>query len=345
MNKVREDDNGMDMDEEETDNDTEDDGQEEGGEDDEDTDKEGGEEEDEGDEDEEEEDGDKEDEDEVVETGEETRDGTILSHILNITALCHRGESVSQMEIHAHQPQASSCLNNNDEICIAVQAQDLNALPSKSSLHITGRPAKANGIAVAAITQLVNNGICFLFDERYELNGVEIDRSRYVGVTSLMKGYASLTSGKAHWLENAGWYHAQETGRQTDANGYFDFNVPLKMLLGFFEDYNKIVVNAKHELILRRANTDNNAIIQTEAEEFKISLIKVEWLFPHVRVADHIKIPILNLIKADKTLTLPFCTWTLYEYPMLPTTTRRVRRENLFGIGEASLCHLRLPDQ
>jgi len=197
-------------------------------------------------------------------------------------------------------------------------------LPSKSSLHITGRHTKANGIAVAATTQLVNNGICFLFDElRYELNGVEIDRSRYVGLTSLMKGYASLTSGKAHSLVNAGWYHAQETGRQTDANGYFDVNIPLKMLIGFSEDYNKIVVNARHELILRRTNT-NNAITQTEAEEFQISLIKVEWLLPHVRVADHIKIPLLNLIKADRTLTLPFRTWTLYEYPMLPTTTRHV---------------------
>jgi len=51
MNKVREDDNGMDMDEEEADSDTEDDDQEEGEEeDDEDTDKEGGQEEDEGDE-------------------------------------------------------------------------------------------------------------------------------------------------------------------------------------------------------------------------------------------------------------------------------------------------------
>jgi len=90
------------------------------------------------------------------------------------------------VEIHAHKPQASSSLNNNDEIeiRIAVQAQDLNVLPSKSSLHITGRLTKANGVAVAATTQLVNNGICFLFDElRYELNGVEIDRSRYVGLT------------------------------------------------------------------------------------------------------------------------------------------------------------------
>jgi len=96
--------------------------EEEGEEDDEDTDKERGEEEDEGDEDGEEEEGDEEDEDEAVESVRETEDGTILYHddILNITAPCHRDESVSQVEIHAHQPQASSSLNNNDEILIAV---------------------------------------------------------------------------------------------------------------------------------------------------------------------------------------------------------------------------------
>jgi len=114
INQIREDDNRMDVDEE-ADNGTEDDDdedtdQEEGEEeDDEDTDKAGGEEEDEGDEDGEEEEGDEEDEDEAVESEGETKDGTILSHddILNITAPCHRDESVSYVEIHAHQPQAS----------------------------------------------------------------------------------------------------------------------------------------------------------------------------------------------------------------------------------------------
>ena len=50
----------------------------------------------------------------------------------------------------------------------------------------------------------------------------------------------------------------------------------------------------------------------------------MEWLLPHVRVADHIKIPLLNPIKADKILTFTFRTWTLYENPILPTTTRHV---------------------
>jgi len=164
-----------------------------------------------------------EEEDEAIESDGKTEDGTFLSqdHTLNITVPCHRDESVSHVEINAHQRQASSSLENNEEICIAVQAQDLNMLPSKSSLNITGRLTKANEIAVVATTQLVNNGTSFLFDElRYELNGVEVDRCRHVGLTSLMKGFASLTSSKVRSFKNAGWNDARETGGQTDANGY-----------------------------------------------------------------------------------------------------------------------------
>ena len=35
------------------------------------------------------------------------------------------------------------------------------------------------------------------------------------------------------------------------------------MSLGFAEDYRRIIVNGKHELILARTNTDTNAVIQT----------------------------------------------------------------------------------
>lgn len=245
--------------------------------------------------------------------------------ILSVLEPMHFSEAIAHMEIHAHQPYASSTFNNSDEIRIAVQNQDVYVLPSHSTLHIIGRLTKADGSAAAASTALVNHGICFLFEElRYELNGVEIDRNKHVGLTSLMKGYVSLTPSQKHALENAGWFKVEETGKQTDANGYFDVNIPLKLLLGFLEDYNKIVVNAKHELVLTRSNTDHNAIVQTTAEEYKLKLTKVEWLLPYVRASDQHRIPLLNLIKTDKSLTLSFRTWALYEYPMLPTTPKHI---------------------
>ena len=131
MNRVDEDDHVMDLDEEKEDEDIEGDAdgetdKEESEEEvDEDTDEEEGGEEDERGKDEEEEEGDEENEDEAVEGEGEAEDSTILSHydIFNITAPCHWDESVSHVKIHAHQPQASSSLNNNDEIRIAVQGE------------------------------------------------------------------------------------------------------------------------------------------------------------------------------------------------------------------------------
>jgi len=117
-----------------------------------------------------------------------------------------------------------------------------------------------------------------------------------------MKGYARLTRSQKHSLENAGWFDVDATGEQTDAKGYFDVNIPLKLLLGFCEDYNKIVVNVKHELVLTRSNTDHNAIMQSEPADYKMTLSKVEWLVPYVRASDHHRIRLLNLIKTDKAL-------------------------------------------
>ncbi|KYQ53253.1 hypothetical protein ALC60_07616, partial [Trachymyrmex zeteki] len=94
---------------------------------------------------------------------------------------------------------------------------------------------------------LGNNCVDFLFDEiRYELNGMEIDRNRNVGITSTLKNYVTVSSDKRVILRNAGW------DAQTTAAGYFNFCVPLYVLLGFCEDYRRVVINARHELILIR---------------------------------------------------------------------------------------------
>lgn len=232
-------------------------------------------------------------------------------------------ESIEHYEIHAHQPYATSSFNNSDEIRIAVQHQDLCILPSKSSLHVHGRLVKADGTA-ATTTNLVSNAVGHLFDEvRYELNAVEIDKSKNVGLTSLMKGYISLNPGQSVTLENAGWISGDS--KLTDDNGYFDVSIPLSLILGFAEDYRKIIVNAKHELILTRAKTDNNAVVQTgAAEEFKIVINKVEWLIPYVTVSNQQKITLLRFLEKDPIISMSFRTWELYEYPLLPQTQAQV---------------------
>ncbi|CAB0043787.1 unnamed protein product [Trichogramma brassicae] len=193
-----------------------------------------------------------------------------MADILEIRSDVMFDESVSHYEVHAHQPYTSGNFNNNDEIRISIQHQELNLLPSRSSIHISGRITREDG-AHATNAVLVNCGICHLFDDiRYELNAIEIDRCKNAGLTSVMKGSPSFNkSHNDNVLANAGWIWEDYDGNikhVEDDNGYFDVFIPLSMILGFAEDYPKIIVNMKHELILTRARTDLNAVLQTQRE-------------------------------------------------------------------------------
>ncbi|XP_044590788.1 uncharacterized protein LOC123269258 [Cotesia glomerata] len=172
--------------------------------------------------------------------------------------------------------------------------------------------------------------ICHMFEEiRSELNAVEIDTCKNVGITSLMKNYVSQSQGRGNIMENAGCLtHA--ANKLTDADGYFDISIPLSFILGFAEDNNRIIINAKHELILIRANSDINAYIHKltaatdVANRVKIVLNKVEWNVPYITMSDKPKIQALNFISNDPAIPLSFSTWQLYEYPLLPRTTKHV---------------------
>ena len=84
-----------------------------------------------------------------------------------------------------------------------------------------------------------------------------------------------MTYDKALIALNAGWNTRSDT-----EEGYFNFCVPLNMMLGFCEDYKRIVVNARHELILIQARNDNY-LVGSPVTEPEIQLFKVQWRMPH----------------------------------------------------------------
>jgi len=90
------------------------------------------------------------------------------------------------------------------------------------------------------------------------------------GITSTLKNYVTVSSDRSVILRNAGW------DAQTIAAGYFNFCVPLYILLGFCEDYKRVVINARHELILIRARNDNNCLMGDPATEPMFELFKVQ---------------------------------------------------------------------
>ncbi|XP_018403795.1 PREDICTED: uncharacterized protein LOC108780539 [Cyphomyrmex costatus] len=218
-------------------------------------------------------------------------------------------DRIVKIETHTYNPYANTTFGYSDEIRIPIQHQDLYTLPCESVLYIEGKFVKKQKEGSTNQTpKLTNNCVAFMFDEiRYELDGVEIDRNRNVGITSTIKNYNSLTAERNKTLENAGWKIALSLDllldRSITTSEEFNFCVPLNTLLGFCEDYKCIVINARHELVLIRARNDNNYVIASDTEEFTLTLSKVQWKMPHMILNDVNKLSLLRTL--ERTISHP----------------------------------------
>jgi len=116
-----------------------------------------------------------------------------MADILNIGGKSIFDDRVVKIEIHMYNPYANTMFEQSDEIRIPVQQQNLYTLPCESFLYVEGKLTVKRGNDESQTT-LGNNSVAFMSDEiRYELNGVETDRNRNVGITSTIKNYVSLT--------------------------------------------------------------------------------------------------------------------------------------------------------
>lgn len=239
-------------------------------------------------------------------------------------------ETVWEKEYHTHQPYASSKLENSDEIRIPIHQQDVYTLPCESYLYIEGRVHKKDG-SIGTTVPFINNAMAFLFEEiRYEISGITVDSTKRVGIASTLKGMVSLTPTEINALKTAGWLKPQNDEvlvSTPNVNGYFDFCIPLRLLLGFMEDYRRIIINVKQEIVLLRTSLDDDLIIAPTGTtraglEWKLSLEKIAWRVPHLRLSDSHKLQLLKQLNSDRDIVMPFRSWEMHEYPMLPTTQR-----------------------
>ncbi|XP_036140849.1 uncharacterized protein LOC118644963 [Monomorium pharaonis] len=242
-----------------------------------------------------------------------------MSNILNIGGEPIFVDSIVKIETHTYNPYANTTFGYSDEIRIPIQQQDLYTLACESFLYVEERLVmKKKDDKDKDEINLGNNCVAFMFDEiRYELNGVEIDRNRNVGITSTLKNYVSLSYDKAVIMQNARWEFSYNL-----PEGYFNFCVPLSVLLGFCEDYKRVIVNARHELILIRTRNDNNSIVGNSTAQPEIELFKVQWRMPHVTLNEVNKLSLLRALESGQCLSMSFRSWDLYEYPLLQSTTK-----------------------
>lgn len=240
--------------------------------------------------------------------------------ILDIKNSPIEDDTVTNIQYHSYNPYTTS-FSNNDEIRIIIQQQDIYVLLSESYIYLECTVTKDATTADAANAKFINNFPAFLFDEiRYELNNFEIDKSKYPGITSIMKGYPSFSSQDLTHLRISGWNINSD---EEAIDGHYNFCIPLKTIFGFAEDYKKILMNCKHELILTRSRTNKNIFVgNSEAIDFKI--VKIQWRMPHVQVSDSSKLHLLKYIEKKLPIQLNYRSWELYEYPVLPSTDRHI---------------------
>lgn len=242
--------------------------------------------------------------------------------ILNVTQRPVWDTSISNAEKHTHQPYANTTFKNNDVIRIPIENEDVYTFPWDSLIYIEGKVLKPDGTAPSTTAKFVNNGIMFLFDEiRYEIGGKTIDSVRNPGITTTMKGYLSYNKNESLRLQNAGW-SPLETNDLIDSNGYFNVCIPLRMVLGFAEDFRKILLNVKQELILIRSSSDVNAFILPEADttNLTVELTQVSWKIPHIAVSDAERLKLLKLLQKNVSMDMAFRRWELHEFPLLQQT-------------------------
>lgn len=242
-----------------------------------------------------------------------------MTSIINVLEKPESDESIIKKDYHTYHPFIQS-FNNNDEIRISIQNQDLYLLPNESYIYVEGTVTSQDGSFIAKTLKMKSNIVPYLFDEiRYEINGIEIDRTRHLGISNTIKNIVSMTPSDSTMSENASWNNMKPITLDTPT---FNYYIPLKSLLGFAEDFNKILLNCKHELILLRTKTEKGFITSTVANtKPMLNITNVSWRIPHIHLSDSSKLSMMKIIKSGVTIPLAFRSWDTHFYPKLPADT------------------------
>ena len=107
---------------------------------------------------------------------------------------------------------------------------------------------------------------------------------------------------------NAGWAQNKAIDL-TLVTSYFIFCVPLKMIPGFAEGFNKTILNSKHELILLHSKYDTQKFGSGIASE-KMKM----------KLADAFKLEIFTTVSSCRSLNISFRIWNTYYYNSQGTT-------------------------
>lgn len=94
------------------------------------------------------------------------------------------------------------------------------------------------------------------------------------------------------------------------------------MWFGFCDDYRKIIVNCKNELILNRSRNTINCTrggnAAADAARVTLTIMKIQWKMPHITLSDSVKLGIMNYLSKTRKITIQYRSMDMMEYPTLP---------------------------
>lgn len=242
-----------------------------------------------------------------------------MSEILSVGSMPVQDTAIVKKQFHTYSPYTSS-YGANDEVRIAIQSQDLYILPSESHILMEVQVARKEGAAHAQVAGAwATNAEGYLFSEmRYEINNVEIDRIKNPGLTSNMKKLTACPNGFKRLANASLRYNGQAVTAATH-----QFMIPLRELFGFCDDYQKIIMNAKHELILV-INRETIYSYMAATEAFDVIIRKIQWKVPHVQLADQAKLQMLRYLERKQVIGVSYRSWELLEMPELPASNKHI---------------------
>lgn len=235
-----------------------------------------------------------------------------LSQVFDIFQKPSYDETIQKFETRSYHPYVKS-FNNNDVIEITINQADSWILMHEAALIIEGKIVGADSANIS----LVNNAGAFLFDSiSYDLMGHEVETVRDPGILSTIKGYLCYSPYDSNHLDIAGWSYPNNPKTYGD-DKVFTLRIPLKHLLGIFTDYS-FAMFGKQTIRLVRARTDNDAIIKSEVtDQGQITIENISLKASIVTPNDVLKLRLLEFLKKDTPIVIPFRKWEYHELPQL----------------------------
>ena len=226
---------------------------------------------------------------------QQQRSCTAISHTIACSRYICKGVI---RHTHPFRDESHNQLNATGEVAKVYFTSGLGTHPCESYLVFDGKLVKNDDAAYADadVITLTNNAMMQLFSNiKCQLLGQEIESLFHPGQATTMLGLLKFPDGfqkstdliqlwykdngtTAHLQNNQGFgFRQQYIVQKPDPKGTFSLRVSLKHIVGFCDDYEKIVYGFKHQLSLIRKG-DNDVIFRNNvADAGKVVLTKLSW--------------------------------------------------------------------